>query len=209
MKSRLALVLSVLIAVAFAATACNVSAADPNDFILPTPGVIAESVSPGESAVGVRWGDIVRWRIEGADWSIQLPAEGEWESANPFNPSDFSPNAATYRSNISAGGASAPSVFVDVVRLDLGSISLQQCARPVVISPDGNLISLALPDMSVDGLSAMITRITTPAADGSSTGTFEVCLVAAGAMYQMVAAARPASAQTDLFNMIASFHLES
>lgn len=152
-----------------------------------------------------RWGEIVRWQIDGASWTIELPGDGGWHSGDPLNEAEFSPDAVTYRSESNASGGSDPSLFVDVLRLDLGRLADPTCTIPTVLSPDGGLLSGSLGTIRVDDRDASLGRLTRPAADGSTTGTFQVCFITGGSMYQLTAAARPADAEADLLAMIRSF----
>ncbi len=204
LKLPIALTIAMVTAIA-AAAACSSGKADEAKNLPAEPGItIQRSTS---LALEHQWGDVNHWQIEGANWSIDLPEEGRWDFGGPLNESGFSPNAATYRSDNGTLEVPEPFTFVDVLRFDLASLAVQSCTRPTIIDPDGGLISVRMDDMQIDGHTATVSRITSPARDGSGTGTFEICFVTGDSMYQLTAAARPLDAQADLFTMLGSFTL--
>ncbi len=54
----------------------------------------------------------------------------------------------------------------------------------------------------------MVTRISEPGVNGSSTGTYQVCFVTSDEMYLLAASATPLSAFDDLMAMLQTFRVE-
>lgn len=212
MELRATALTTLLTTLVVVAMACGVSAGEPGlGYPGGTPDINRQPGTIDNSALTSRWGETVRWKIGNADWSIELPDDGAWDFGDPFDPAVGDPAhqliSATYRSSTANG--TEPYIFVDIVRLELSTLPEPWCSSPTVVSPDGDLISTPQADLVIAGHRASVTRITGPAADGSSTGSYQLCFVTATAMYQLISGARPGSATQDMFFMLTSFKLEN
>ena len=177
----------------------NVSGVQPE--VLQRPAAVTD---PGTTA---RWGNLVRWHIRNADWSLELPENGWWDFVDPFEGERSQPISATFRTETSNGERTF--MFMDVIRLDTSTSSAPTCTRPTMIDADGSRLSLPLNDIEIEGVPVSVTRITPSASDGSTTGTYEFCFVTPSAMFQITTGAGPAAALPDLYDMVRSFRHES
>lgn len=194
--------------IALTVAACNVRAGGDAGDPPHRPEVSSRPAAVTGSALVSRWGTFVRWRIDGADWSIELPEKGWWDFANPLVRPGEAPSSATYRSGAPGDTDLNTYVYVDVVRLDRSALPAPVCAAPAVNNPDTGIGSAQIDNIKIDGHAATVTRLTAPARDGSTTGTFDFCFVTTDGMFQITAGGRPGSTETDLFAMVQTFRLE-
>jgi hypothetical protein len=200
--SKATAVIFVLALFAAALTGCRAAASSPGDI-----GVGPASLTGPYSLTG--WSEPARMSPDSGGWSIELPTGGWWDfpDDDPFA-NGVTPTEATYRTSrqVSAGG-SQPYASVNIITLK--SLENPRCPDYNFFTPSGERVSERLADMRLGDRTARVFRLTAPAADGSASGEFNVCLIADGVMYSINAAARPTLAQVDLFKMLRTFRLES
>ena len=183
---------------------CRVNAANPG---VTERGDVDESPSSLTGAYSlVGWGEPVRMSPANSEWSIELPAGGWWDfSSDPFD-NGLTPVEATYRTSRTPLETSQPYASIGIITIR--PTETPKCPAYHIISPDGEQVSERLEDMQMGSLVAQVYRVTAPAADGSASGQFNVCLINDGVMYMIDAGARPTLAQVDLFKMLRTFRLE-
>ncbi len=197
---------STLTAVALAAlvmSACTVSAQNSPDSPSEAPAIGRETVR--HVTLDEAWGQVTRWQIEDADWSIALPEIGSWSSISPLNESGFSSDSVRYTTDLKA--SVERSLVLEVQRFNRAVDSTTTCSPPTIVTPNGQLISARIDGVTIDGHDALVTRISEPGANGSSTGTYQVCFITSDSMYLLAAAATPLSVEEDLFTMLQTFRI--
>ena len=205
---RLTLISLVFLIVAIAISGCSVGAEQVGQNLSGVrPEVLQRPSHVTDTATTARWGKLVRWHIQNANWSMELPENGWWDFVDPIDSQRSQPTSATFRTDTAGGFKTF--MFMDVVRLDRTVVSSPTCVTPTMIEPGGSQVSLSLNDIEIEDITVSVSRITPPASDGSTTGTYEFCFVTPGAMYQLTAGAGPAAALPDLYEMVRSFRHES
>lgn len=208
MRLRFIFVAIALTIAAIAVSGCGVGAEQVGqDFPRVQPEVLQRPSDITGAATTARWGNLVRWHIRNADWSMELPENGWWDFVDPLDGQRSQPTSATFRTDTSNGEKTF--MFMDVIRLDRAVLSSPVCAAQTMLDSSGAQVSLSVGEIRIEGIPVTVNRITPPASDGSTTGTYEFCFVTPGAMYQLTAGAGPSAALPDLYEMVRSFRHES
>jgi hypothetical protein len=176
----------VLFLVAISFSGCSVGAEQVGQNISGVqPEVPQRPADVTDAATTARWGNLVRWHIRSADWSMELPENGWWDFVDPADNMRSQPTSATFRTQTTNGEKTF--MFMDVIRLDRSVVSSPTCSSQVMLGSDGVQVSARLTDIRIEGILVTVNRITPAASDGSTTGMYEFCFVTPGAMFQLTA----------------------